>query len=135
MKILLTASALILFMTGAAIASDTTGGTVLTSGPISLFYDAGGIDCDYVNFGTTNITPVSQELFEDNSTTPIPTTAGCANGVAITPNQTCFVYPTDYISDGGTYSCKLTFSTAATHVRGTFITYDSNGIRSVVELR
>jgi hypothetical protein len=135
MKTLLITSALVLSMTAAANAADTRGSTVLAGGPLFATTEE-DLDCEYINFGTTNITPLTQQLFANGSTTEIATSFGCANGTAVAPNQTCYIYPTDFLNTNLSYSCNVTFSTPATNVRGTFILYDSSyNILSAVNLR
>lgn len=130
MKTRLTAITLVVFMTMAANASDAG---QLAGGPI---YATGQdyIDCEYVNFGSTNVTPKSQELFSSNSTTPLVSSSACPNGTAVTPNQSCLIsYTGAPIAD---ISCKVTFSESAADVRGALQLLNSGGDSlATVELR
>jgi len=117
MKTLATATALILCMTGAALAAETpTASPVLSGGPL---YSDNEVNkyCFFINFGSTSITPMSQELFDSLSTSPVNSTSSCANGVAVAPNKTCNIAPTSALG-GVVVSCKVTFTTAASKVRG-----------------
>lgn len=135
MKTLLTATALILSLTGAASAADEPkGNDVLAGGPIY----AGGqyfMQCYFINFGSANVTPIAQELFGISSTTPLNSASSCANGSAIVPNQTCYA-SLPAAAPSGPLSCKMTFSGPAKNVRGALELYDSTGnLLSTVELR
>ena len=135
MKTLLTATALILSMTAAANAAEPARSFVLAGGPIySLAQNT--LLCKYINFGSINIIPTAQEIFSADSTTALTSSySSCANGTPIVPNQTCFT-----IIEGGLpahfLSCKVSFSTAATNVRGALELYDNNSnLVDTVELR
>ena len=137
MKMLLTATALILSMTAAANAAETpTGSTVLSGGPLYTLHIP-LLLCEYINFGAASVTPTAQQVFELNSTTEIATSPSCANGSTVAPNQTCYVVPTNPLTQGLSYACKLTFSTTAAHVRGSLYIFDSSSssTSSTVELR
>jgi hypothetical protein len=135
MKTLITATALILSMTAAADATDPPKATdVLGSGPIFDINET-GFYCEFVNLGTSNITPIAQQVFEDSSTNALSTNSNCANDSPVAPNQTCIISPSSSVNDVS-LSCKVTFSGAATNVRGAFELYDNSlNALATVELR
>ncbi|HLY04181.1 MAG TPA: hypothetical protein VKR31_00380 [Rhizomicrobium sp.] len=134
-RVLLTATAFTLSLAAAANAAEAPkAGDVLAGGPIfsgsqSYFY------CEFINLGTSNITPTAQQVFVDFSTTAVSTGTSCANGTAVPPNQTCFIYPSSSLPTDS-LSCKVSFSGPVTNVRGAFELYDSNyDTLATVELR
>src|SRR5690348_2193807 len=136
MKALLTVTALILSTTAAALAAETpTGSTVLSGGPLYTPGNPPGLICQYINFGGANITPTSQQIFDAASTTEIASTSTCANGNPVTANQTCLISPQSALPEGQLFSCKLTFSTAATHVRGALQLFENATPTVSVQLR
>jgi hypothetical protein len=75
------------------------------------------VTCYYINMGTTSITPTAQNIYGEASTTPILNPSlGCPTGSPVAPKTTCFVHVS--IGSTGAHSCLVTFSTAATNVRG-----------------
>ena len=124
MKTLLTATALILSMTATASAAEAPRGSdTIGSGPIyanneNWFY------CSYTNLGLAPITVTGQEVYQDTGI-PVSISTSCANGTIIGTGQACNIQPTKAFVAGG-YSCMLTFSTAAAHVRGVMQIYDAN---------
>ena len=136
MKTLLTATALILCTTAAALAAETpTGSTVLAGGPLYTASTSPGLICEYINFGAASITPTAQQIFEYGSTTEIASSSTCANGSPVAANQSCLVSPKSTLPEGLLYSCKLTFGTAAAHVRGSLQLFDNATPSVWVELR
>jgi len=134
MKTLLAATALVLSMTAIASAAETPRGTsnVLAGGPIYAT-NATYYYCWFINFGSATITPTAQLVFQD-STTAINSNLSCANGSPVPVNGTCFIYPQS--AEGAPFACKVTFSVAATNVRGALQAFDSNyNLLSTVELR
>ena len=137
MKTLFTATALILSMTAAASAAETpTGSTVVGGGPLYVPQQNEHLFCMFINNGVASITLTAQEIWKLDSTTAVPTQGNCANGSTVAPQKTCWIQTTDYLTYNYMYSCKVTFSTAATHVRGALTLYDVNyNALTTVELR
>jgi hypothetical protein len=135
MKKLLTTTALILAMTAGANASETpTGSTVLAGGPL---YAASQnmLFCFFTNIGTTNLTATAQQIFALGSTTAIASSSTCPDGLLL-PNQQCYIAPTNSLSSGDSYTCKVTFNTTTTKIRGALEIYDSaQNPLATVELR
>jgi len=124
-KALVTAAAVVLAMTAAASAAEAPKASdALASGTLYSSTEA-GLNCFFTNFGSTNVTVTAQEVFSTGSTTAIVTDPTCGNGTAVAPNQTCIIYPQSFSPEAG-YSCKVTFSTAATNVRGALQLFDSS---------
>jgi hypothetical protein len=135
MKTLLTATAIIFSMTAAGNAADAPRASDVLSGGAIFGYTSSSAECEFINFGTTNVTPLSQEIFIDGSTSQFSSASTCANGTAIVPNQTCIIYTTSTLYYYAT-SCKVTFNGPATNVRGALQILDSNyNILAEVELR
>ena len=137
MKTLLTATAIVLSMTAAAGAAEASRATeTLAGGPIYAG-GQGGAFCEFINVGTANITPTTQSLFEDFSTTALPTNSSCPNGTPVAPNQTCYIYNTGTLTSGYSISCALTFNAPVTNVRGALELYESDftTLLATVELR
>ena len=134
MKTLFATTALILSMTAATNAAGAAKADVLGGGPVYAPSEY-TLYCQYINFGTKNVTPMLQQLFEGAGTTPIVSGSTCANNSTVLPNQTCYIYPESPISVQ--ISCKVTFSGSATGVRGALQLYDEGYVNllSTVELR
>jgi hypothetical protein len=116
-------------MTAVTNAADMIGGGPIYAGnnsPSSLL-------CEFINLGTTNIMPASQQLFELNSTTAYDSESSCANGSAVVPNQTCYIYPAGQVTVP--ISCTVTFSGSAARVRGALQIYGAGKPLATVELR
>jgi len=132
MKKLLMATVLVLSATPAAKAARTD---VLAGGPI-FQYGQTSLYCEFINVGTTEITPISQEVFVDGFTDPLDTYDSCANGTAIAPGHTCYIGNSSDDFAYSSVSCVVTFNEPATSVRGAFEIYDANGaVLATVELR
>jgi hypothetical protein len=127
MKTLLTATALILFMTATASATDagTTDKSVLASGPV-LAPNASALDCFFINIGTADVVPSEQLIYESTSTTPLRATSTCPNGTSVTPNMTCIIIPAESLPSNVTLSCKFTFNSTAANLRGVIELFDAN---------
>lgn len=127
MKTILAATALVLSITAAASAAETPrGSNVLAGGPILSPQTAYYVDCIFINLGSTNITPTTQELFESGSTTAISSLTSCTNGTPVAPNETCTIQNANTIPPDSANSCEVRFSSAATNVRGEMQLFDQN---------
>jgi hypothetical protein len=129
LKSVLTAAAFAMSMTTVAHAADVIAGGPVYAGnnsPSSLL-------CEFINLGSTNATPISQQLFELNSTTAYGSSSSCANGSAVVPNETCYIYPTGPVTVP--ISCKVTFGGSAAKVRGALQIYSGDTTLATVELR
>jgi hypothetical protein len=134
MKTLFTTTALVASMTAVANAASSSRVDVLSGGPIYAGNNSpSSLMCQFINLGTTSVTPTSQELFELNSTTAIGSSSSCANGSAVAPNETCYIYPNGQIT--APISCKVTFGGSAASVRGALQIYNADILIATVELR
>ncbi|HEY3776916.1 MAG TPA: hypothetical protein VGL35_02540 [Rhizomicrobium sp.] len=134
MKTLFTATAVVVSMTAVASAADASKGDMIAGGPIYAGINSpSSLLCEFINLGTTNITPISQQLFELNSTTAYGSASSCANGSAVVPNQTCYIYPDGQVTTP--ISCTVTFSGSAAKVRGALQIYGAGTPLATVQLR
>jgi hypothetical protein len=134
MKTLLAATSLALSISAANAADAPTGSTVLAGGPLYAA-SQNTLFCFFTNFGTTNMTATAQQIFALGSTTAIDSSSTCSDGLVL-PNQQCFIAPTNSLSSGDSYACKVTFNTSATKIRGALEIYDSaQNPLATVELR
>lgn len=124
MKTLLTATALVLSMAAGANAADAPRGSTVLAGGALYAASQNTLYCFFTNFGTTNMTATAQQIFALGSTTAIASTSSCSDGTVL-PNEQCFIVPANSLSSGDSYACKVTFSTAATNVRGALEIIDS----------
>ena len=123
MKTLFTAAALILSVTTANAASDLlAGGSLFDSNEYATL-------CSFINLGTANVTPTSQELIG------IDSVSSCRNGSPVAPNHGCVIHDKNPLTTQYVV-CKVTFSGPATDVRGSLQLYDKNSNSlATVELR
>jgi hypothetical protein len=135
MKTILAATALVLCTTTAATAAQAPTASVIIGGGPVYNPNEEYILCWFVNYGTVKVTPISQQLFSSGSTTALTASIGCANNSAVAPNQSCAIEYIGAIAPNAE-SCKITFSGAATNVRGAMQVFDQNSnLLSTVELR
>jgi hypothetical protein len=132
MKTRLTAIALVVSMTTASAANaggQIAGGPIYANGEFTIY-------CYFVNFGSTKVTPKSQQLFLVGSATPLASESSCPNGSPVAPNQSCYTVPAATLPTNVGTSCKVTFSGSATDVRGALEIFDRDGdALATVELR
>jgi len=127
MKTLLTTIALVVAMTAGANAAQLGAGPIFSN---SAYFGY----CWWINLGSANITPTSQDMYLLNSNIAVSTHSTCPNGSPVSPGTSCETFPVNEGVNG--LSCKMVFSTSAVNVRGSLELTDANSNElSQVELR